>query len=170
MDLPQGHAVVRDPTSCYAQVKDFWAREFELARGGTRSLVIAAFEKNEINKERRWNRRNACHCVPDPSFRWTHFCAWKPPPTADWCGEQSGEEDNAFCRRVGLRGATGTGKHGSARVLVGLFHGFVSPFALIGSWFNPEIRIYATPNAGWWYDLGFVIGILTLGSGTGSSL
>jgi hypothetical protein len=52
----------------------------------------------------------------------------------------------------------------------GLFHGFVAPFALIGSFFNSEIRIYAAPNSGWWYDLGFVIGILTLGSGAGSSL
>jgi hypothetical protein len=39
----------------------------------------------------------------------------------------------------------------------GLLHGAIAPFALIASLFK-EIRIYAFPNSGWWYDLGFVIG------------
>jgi hypothetical protein len=50
----------------------------------------------------------------------------------------------------------------------GLLHGFIAPFSLIGSFFHSEIRVYAAPNSGWWYDLGFVIGILGLGSGAGS--
>jgi hypothetical protein len=41
----------------------------------------------------------------------------------------------------------------------GLLHGAIAPFSLIGSFFDPTIRAYATPNAGWWYDLGFVVGI-----------
>lgn len=41
----------------------------------------------------------------------------------------------------------------------GLLHGFIAPFSLIGSFFNPEICAYAAPNVGWWYDLGFVLGI-----------
>jgi len=40
----------------------------------------------------------------------------------------------------------------------GLLHGATAPFALVGSLFK-DIRIYAFPNSGWWYDLGFVLGI-----------
>jgi hypothetical protein len=50
----------------------------------------------------------------------------------------------------------------------GLLHGFIAPFSLIGSFFDPTIRAYAAPNAGWWYDLGFIMGIFTLGGGAGS--
>jgi len=50
----------------------------------------------------------------------------------------------------------------------GLLHGFIAPFSLIGSFFNPDIRAYAAPNSGWWYDLGFVMGMLALGGGAGS--
>ena len=39
-----------------------------------------------------------------------------------------------------------------------LFHGFLSPFALIGSIFA-DVRIYAFPNSGGWYDLGFMVGL-----------
>jgi hypothetical protein len=40
----------------------------------------------------------------------------------------------------------------------GLLHGVIAPFALIGSLFS-DVRIYAVPNSGWWYDLGFYLGI-----------
>jgi hypothetical protein len=40
----------------------------------------------------------------------------------------------------------------------GLLHGLVAPFALIGSLFY-DVRIYAVPNSGWWYDFGFFLGI-----------
>jgi hypothetical protein len=40
----------------------------------------------------------------------------------------------------------------------GLVHGIIAPFALIGSLFY-DVRVYAVPNSGWWYDLGFFIGI-----------
>jgi hypothetical protein len=42
---------------------------------------------------------------------------------------------------------------------VGLWHGFIAPFSLIGSFFDSSIRAYAFPNSGWWYDLGYVLGI-----------
>jgi len=96
------------------------------------------------------------------------ICPWKG---------RYGDEDGAFScyprRHVGpsgLRSAPAPESTGVPGFWWGLFHGFVAPFALIRSFFNPEIRMYAAPNSGWWYDLGFVIGILTLGSGTGSSL
>ena len=39
----------------------------------------------------------------------------------------------------------------------GLVHGFLVFFSLIGSLFW-DIRVYAFPNSGWWYDLGFFFG------------
>ena len=41
---------------------------------------------------------------------------------------------------------------------VGLFHGAISPLALIGSIFA-ETKIYAFPNTGWLYDFGFMLGL-----------
>jgi hypothetical protein len=35
---------------------------------------------------------------------------------------------------------------------------FLAPFALIGGLLL-EVRIYAFPNSGWWYDLGFMLGL-----------
>jgi hypothetical protein len=48
---------------------------------------------------------------------------------------------------------------------MGLLHGFLILFSLIGS-FLMDIRIYAFPNAGRWYDLGYFLGALMfLGGG-----
>lgn len=41
--------------------------------------------------------------------------------------------------------------------LWGAVHGFISLFSLIGSFFW-DIRVYAFPNSGRWYDVGFVLG------------
>lgn len=41
--------------------------------------------------------------------------------------------------------------------LAGLLHGFVVLASLVSSLFL-HIRIYAFPNSGFWYDMGFVIG------------
>ncbi len=46
---------------------------------------------------------------------------------------------------------------GHPSFLAGLFHGFTAIAALVGSLFL-DIRIYAFPNSGFWYDAGFVIG------------
>lgn len=48
----------------------------------------------------------------------------------------------------------------------GLWHGFVFPFAWIGSLFDPDIAVYAVPNTGGWYDFGFFLGITVLGGGS----
>ncbi|HWK41568.1 MAG TPA: hypothetical protein VNR60_06515 [Croceibacterium sp.] len=50
--------------------------------------------------------------------------------------------------------------------LLGLWHGFVFPFAWIGSLFSPDIAVYAVPNNGGWYDFGFFLGITVLGGGS----
>jgi hypothetical protein len=50
---------------------------------------------------------------------------------------------------------------------IGLFHGFISPFALIGSAFM-DIRVYEPPNSGGWYDLGFMLGCGLIFGASGS--
>ena len=51
-------------------------------------------------------------------------------------------------------------------MLLGLLHGYLSLFALIASLFF-EVRVYEFPNAGFFYDLGFVIGAFAFyGSGS----
>jgi ABC-type multidrug transport system permease subunit len=41
---------------------------------------------------------------------------------------------------------------------LGLWHGFIAPITFIISLFQ-GLRIYAFPNAGLWYDFGFMLGI-----------
>jgi hypothetical protein len=41
---------------------------------------------------------------------------------------------------------------------LGLLHGAIAPFSLIASFFY-DVRMYAFPNSGWWYDFGFFLGI-----------
>lgn len=48
----------------------------------------------------------------------------------------------------------------------GLWHGFVFPFAFVGSLFDPGIAVYAVPNRGGWYDFGFFLGVTVLGGGS----
>jgi hypothetical protein len=52
--------------------------------------------------------------------------------------------------------------------LFGLLHGAISPFALVASAFT-DVRIYAFPNAGGWYDLGFVLRCAVIFGGGGSN-
>ncbi|MEP7321089.1 MAG: hypothetical protein ABI761_04180 [Saprospiraceae bacterium] len=40
----------------------------------------------------------------------------------------------------------------------GLWHGLIAPFDLLGSLFNPEIKMFAPNNNGGWYALGFLFG------------
>ncbi|MFT8246627.1 hypothetical protein [Roseomonas sp. BN140053] len=49
-----------------------------------------------------------------------------------------------------------------------LLHGLIAPFALVGGIFT-EARVYAFPNSGWWYDFGFLLGLLPWG-GIGASI
>jgi hypothetical protein len=51
----------------------------------------------------------------------------------------------------------------------GLLHGFLIVFSFIGSLFL-NVRIYAFPNSGGWYDFGFLCGAsMFLGGGGASS-
>lgn len=50
--------------------------------------------------------------------------------------------------------------------LWGLWHGFIFPWAWIGSLFDEDIAVYAVPNSGGWYDFGYFLGITVLGGGS----
>lgn len=52
---------------------------------------------------------------------------------------------------------------------MGLVHGFLIVFSMIGSFFG-DVRIYAFPNAGTIYDLGYLIGAMMSLGGTGASV
>jgi hypothetical protein len=52
--------------------------------------------------------------------------------------------------------------------LMGIVHGFCIFFSLIGSIFM-DIRIYAFPNSGGFYDFGYVIGASMFLGGGGAS-
>lgn len=48
--------------------------------------------------------------------------------------------------------------YGAPGFLLGLFHGAVAPLALVVGFFG-DARVYAFPNTGWFYDLGFILGL-----------
>ncbi len=60
-------------------------------------------------------------------------------------------------------------RSGAPGFFVGLLHGFIAWFALIGHIFNHSIRVYAFPNSGGWYDFGFLLGAGVWGGGAGAS-
>ena len=53
--------------------------------------------------------------------------------------------------------------------LLGLWHGFIFPVAFILSLFMKDIAVYAVPNDGVLYNLGYFIGIVFLGVGARGS-
>lgn len=55
---------------------------------------------------------------------------------------------------------------GAPGFLAGVWHGFIFPFAWIGSLFSNEVAVYAVPNSGGWYDFGYFVGIVVLGGGS----
>ena len=50
----------------------------------------------------------------------------------------------------------------------GLLHGFLILFSFVGSLFT-DVRIYALPNSGGWYDFGYLIGAAVFLGGGGAS-
>lgn len=51
----------------------------------------------------------------------------------------------------------------------GVLHGFLILFTFIGSLFS-DVRIYAFPNSGSWYDFGYVIGASMFLGGGGAAV
>jgi hypothetical protein len=54
--------------------------------------------------------------------------------------------------------------HGAPGFWKGLLHGIIAPVSFIVSLFT-DCRVYAFPNAGRWYDFGFMLGIGGFGGG-----
>ncbi len=53
--------------------------------------------------------------------------------------------------------------HGQvAGILVGVWHGFISPGTLIFSFINPNVQMYEVHNDGSEYNVGFLIGIVII--------
>jgi hypothetical protein len=61
------------------------------------------------------------------------------------------------------------GQSGAPAFLGGLWHGVIAPIAFVISLFDNDVRMYAFPNAGRWYDFGFLLGIGVWGGGAGAS-
>lgn len=55
--------------------------------------------------------------------------------------------------------------HNSPGFFAGFWNGITIFFSLIGHLVNSSIRIYAFPNSGGWYDLGFFLGTGTFSGG-----
>jgi len=54
---------------------------------------------------------------------------------------------------------------GEAGFISGLWHGFIIVFSILGKLFGFDIGIYALNNTGFFYWLGFIIGIGGFGGG-----
>jgi hypothetical protein len=65
--------------------------------------------------------------------------------TACFATQQALTSDNSMLRPPGF--------------FMGIWHGFIAPIAFVVSLFSDHVRIYAVPNAGRWYDFGFMLGI-----------
>ena len=44
-------------------------------------------------------------------------------------------------------------------IVMGIWHGLLAPWTLILRLFM-DIHMYAVPNSGWFYDLGFLMGLI----------
>ena len=54
-------------------------------------------------------------------------------------------------------------EHGfSAGILLGIWHGFISPVTLVWSFINPNVQMYEVHNNGSQYNFGFLIGLAIL--------
>jgi len=67
---------------------------------------------------------------------------------------------NPFMNRPGVTGAV-------AGILLGLWHGIISPITLILSFLNHNVQMYEVHNDGAPYNLGFFLGIALLVGGLG---
>ena len=57
----------------------------------------------------------------------------------------------------------------TAGFFVGLWHGFIMPFAFVASLFLENVSIYEVHNNGVWYNLGYFIGLAGVLGGGGSA-
>ena len=63
----------------------------------------------------------------------------------------------------------GTVKPEAPGFWLGLVQGFIAPVTFVISLFKPEVAVYSVPNAGGWYNFGFVLGIGGFAGGAGKA-
>jgi len=51
---------------------------------------------------------------------------------------------------------------------LGLWHGFIAPFALVASLFKNNLGIYEVHNSGAWYNFGYLLGLACFFGGSGN--
>jgi hypothetical protein len=56
-----------------------------------------------------------------------------------------------------------------ANFWLGLWQGLIVFLSFIARWFDNNIVLYQVNNNGFWYNLGYVIGLIVLGAGGGGS-
>jgi len=61
------------------------------------------------------------------------------------------------------------GQSSAPGFVYGLWHGVIAPIAFLISLFDNDVRMYAFPNGGRWYDFGFLLGIALWGGGAGAT-
>lgn len=61
------------------------------------------------------------------------------------------------------------GVEGDPGFWMGLLHGFIAPFSFAVSLLSDDVRMYAFPNIGRWYDFGFLLGAGIWGGGAASA-
>ena len=68
-------------------------------------------------------------------------------------------------------GTIGDSSEKPAGFWLGLWHGMITPVAFVISWFKSSVGIYEVHNNGFWYNFGFVFGLMIIfgGSGGGST-
>ncbi len=57
------------------------------------------------------------------------------------------------------------GHSGDPALVRGFIDGLLAPISFVFSLFSDHIRMYAFPNIGRWYDLGFLMGLSAWGGG-----
>jgi hypothetical protein len=57
------------------------------------------------------------------------------------------------------------GHHSDPALVRGIIDGLLAPISFVLSLFSDTIRMYAFPNIGRWYDLGFLLGLSAWGGG-----
>lgn len=57
------------------------------------------------------------------------------------------------------------GHHSDPALVRGFIDGLLAPISFVLSLFSDTIRMYAFPNIGRWYDLGFLMGLSAWGGG-----
>ena len=57
----------------------------------------------------------------------------------------------------------------TANFWLGLWQGLIVGLSFIASWFDNNIVLYQVSNNGFWYNLGYIIGLIVLGAGGGGS-